>query len=60
MDLDKVDLVDNWKTLTSGDLLHGFIRSAGYLADNIYKVRIPLSMLPAIKSDKIPFKWTET
>ena len=38
MDPDKVDSVLNWKTPTNQDLLRRFIRSVGYLADNIYKV----------------------
>jgi hypothetical protein len=60
MDPDKVDSVVNWKTSTNRDLLHGFIGSAGYLADNIYKVRVPIGVLLAITGDNVPFKWTNT
>ena len=35
MDSDKVDTVKNWKTPTNHDLLHGFLGSVGYLADDV-------------------------
>ena len=38
MDPNKVDAVLNWKTPMNQDLLRGFIRPVGYLADDIYKV----------------------
>jgi hypothetical protein len=60
MDPDKVDSVANWKTLTNRDLLRGFIGLAGYLADDIYKVRVPMGVLSAITGDNVPFKWTNT
>ena len=60
MDPDKVDSVVNWKTPTNRDLLRGFIGSAGYLADDIYKVRVPLGVLSERTSDNARFKWTET
>ena len=60
MDPDKVDMVVNWKTPTNRDLLCGFIGSAGYLADDIYKEQVPLGVLSVITSDNVPFKWTET
>ena len=60
MDPDKVDTVVNWKTPTNRDLLRGFIGSAGYLADDIYKVWVLLGVLSAITSDNVSFKWTET
>jgi hypothetical protein len=58
MDPDKVDSVVNWKTPTNRDLLRGFIGSAGYLADNIYKVKVPMGVLSAITGDNVLFKWT--
>jgi hypothetical protein len=60
MDPDKVDSVVNWKTPMNRDLLCGFIGSAGYLADDISKVRVPMGVLSAITGDNIPFKWTNT
>ena len=50
----------NWKTPTNRNLLRGFIGSAGYLADDIYKVRVPMGVLSAITGDNVPFKWTNT
>ena len=38
MNLDKVDMVVNWKVSTNCNLLRGFIGLARYLADDIYKV----------------------
>ena len=38
MNLDKVDMVVNWKVPTNCNLLRGFIGLARYLADDIYKV----------------------
>jgi hypothetical protein len=58
MDPDKVDSVVNWKTPMNRDLLRGFIGLAGYLADDIYKVRVPMGVLSAITGDNVPFKWT--
>ena len=60
MDPNKVDSVLNWKTPTNQDLLRGFIGSVRYLADDIYKVRVPMGVLSAITGDSIPFKWDET
>ena len=42
MDPDKVDSVLSWKVPTNRDLLHGFIGSVGYLADDIPNVCIPM------------------
>lgn len=60
MDPDKVDQVINWKVPINHDLLRGFIGSVGYLADNIYQVRVPMGVLSAITGDTVPFRWTET
>ena len=60
MDSDKVDSVIKWKTPTNRDLLHGFLGSVGYLADNVPGVRIPMGILRAITGDAVPFKWTYT
>jgi hypothetical protein len=42
---------------TNWDLCRGFIGSVGYLADDIYKVRIPLGILSEVTGDAVPFKW---
>ena len=55
MDPDKVDMVINWKIPMNCDLLHGFIGSVGYLADNISNIRIPMSTLSALTEDTILF-----
>ena len=60
MDPDKVDQVLHWKTPTNRDLLHGFIGSIGYLADDIYKVHVPMGVLSAVTGDSVPFHWTQT
>lgn len=60
MDPEKVDCVLHWKVLTNHDLLCGFIRSTGYLADNIYKVQVPMGVLSAITGDTVPFRQTHT
>ena len=60
MDPDKVDQVMNWKAPTNRDLLRGFIGSVGYLADDIYRVHVPMGVLSAITRDTVPFRWTET
>ena len=57
MDPTKVDCVLNWKVPTNRDLLRGFIGSVGYLADDIYKVRVPLGVLSEVTGDAIPFRW---
>jgi len=60
MDLDKVDTVLNWKVPTNRDLCRGFIGAVGYLADDVYRVRIPLGVLSAVCGDSVPFRWTST
>ena len=60
MDPEKVDDVLVWKTPTNRDLLHGFIGSVGYLADDIPNIRLLLGVLSAITGDKVPFHWTHT
>jgi hypothetical protein len=57
MDPDKVDAVTKWKTPTNRDLLHGFLGSVGYLADDIGKVRILMGHLHELTSDSVPFRW---
>jgi len=59
MDPDKVDKVLNWKAPTNHDLCRGFIGAVGYLADDIYKVRIPMGVLSAVCRDMVPFRWAE-
>jgi hypothetical protein len=48
MDPDKVDIVVKWKVPTHTGLLRGFIRSVGYLANNVPGVRLPLGMQSAM------------
>lgn len=60
IDLDKVDQVLNWKVPMNRDLLCGFISSVGYLADDIYQVRVPMGVLSSITGDTVPFRWTAT
>ena len=57
---DKVDSVMSWKVPTNRDLLHGFIGSVSYLADDIPGIRILLGVLSAVTGDKVPFCWTYT
>jgi len=60
MDPDKVDSVVNWKVPTNRDLLRGFLRSVGYLADDVPGVRVPMGILTALTGDMVPFRWTYT
>jgi ribose/xylose/arabinose/galactoside ABC-type transport system permease subunit len=60
MDPDKVDIVVKWKVPTHTGLLRGFIRSVGYLANNVPGVRLPLGMQSAITGDAVPFHWGHT
>lgn len=60
MDPEKVDRILNWKVPTNRTLCKGFIGSVGYLADDIYKVRIPLGVLAEASAETRPFKWTFT
>ena len=60
MDPDKVDSVLKWKVPTNRNLLRGFIRSVGYLADDILNIRLPLGVLSSITGDKVPFRWGYT
>ena len=47
----------NWKTPTNRSLCKGFIGSVGYLADDIYKVRVPLGVLAEACAESKPFEW---
>jgi hypothetical protein len=60
MDPERVDRVLNCKVPMNRDLYRGFIGSVGYLADDIYKVRIPLGVLSEITGDAIPVRWDLT
>lgn len=60
MDQEKVDRILNWKVPTNRTLCKGFIGSVGYLADDIYKVHIPLGVLAEASAETRPFKWTFT
>ncbi|CAA7269982.1 unnamed protein product [Cyclocybe aegerita] len=59
MDPHKVDALSRWKTPTNRDLLRGFLGAAGYLADDIDHVRIPMGVLHSLTSDSVPFQWGE-
>ncbi|KAJ3556748.1 hypothetical protein NP233_g11909 [Leucocoprinus birnbaumii] len=60
MDSDKVDALCRWKVPTNRDLLRGFLGSAGYLADDIDSVRIPMGVLSELTGDTVPFRWEYT
>lgn len=60
MDPDKVDVLLKWKTPTNWDLLRGFLGSAGYLADDIDRVRLPMGILHGLTGDTVPFRWDFT
>lgn len=55
MDPDKVDVLIRWKTPTNQDLLRGFLGAAGYLADDIDRIRIPMGILHQLTGDTVPF-----
>lgn len=48
------------KVPTNHDLLQGFLGSAGYLADDIDRVRIPMGILSELTGDTVPFCWEYT
>lgn len=52
MDPDKVDALMKWKTPTNRDLLCGFLGAAGYLADDIDRVRVPMGIQRAFEDIK--------
>ena len=60
MDPDKVDTVVKWKTPMNCDLHRGFIKSVGYLADDVPGVQVPLGILSAITGDAVPFRLYRT
>ena len=60
MDPEKVDRILNWKVPTNRSLCKGFIGSVGYLADDIYKVRVPLGVLAEACAESKPFGWNFT
>ncbi|KAF7761655.1 hypothetical protein Agabi119p4_9647 [Agaricus bisporus var. burnettii] len=60
MDPDKVDSLVNWKAPTNRALLTGFLGVAGYLADNMDSVCVPMGHLHAIASPTAPFRWDAT
>ena len=60
MDPHKVDALIKWKVPTTRNLLRGFLGAAGYLADDIDRVRIPMGVLHALTSDAVPFRWDFT
>lgn len=60
MDPDKVNALVCWKTPTNQDLLCGFLGSAGFLADDIDRVRLPMGLLHKLTGDTVPFRWDYT
>ena len=60
MDPDKVDVLIHWKTPTNQDLLRGFLGAAGFLADDIDQVRVPMGVLHTLTGDTVPFRWEYT
>ena len=60
MDPSKVDKVVNWKIPTTKELLQGFLRSVGFLADDIAGVQVPMGVLHSLTGSTVPFRWTET
>ena len=60
MDPEKVDALVRWKAPTNRDLLRGFLGAAGYLADDIDQVRVPMGILHKLTGDTVPFRWEFT
>jgi hypothetical protein len=60
MDPEKVDDVRKWKTPTNKDLLRTFLGAAGYLANNVPGVRVPMGHLSKMVGDAVPFRWHAT
>jgi len=60
MDPEKVDRVVNWKVPTNRTLCRGFVGVVGYLADDIFKVRVPLGVLAEASAKLKPFQWGYT
>jgi len=60
MDPEKVDRVVNWKVPTNRTLCRGFVGAVGYLADDIFKVRVPLGVLAEASAESKPFQWGYT
>ncbi|KAJ3561610.1 hypothetical protein NP233_g10090 [Leucocoprinus birnbaumii] len=60
MDPHKVDALAKWKMPTNRDLLRGFLGLAGYLADNIDRVRVPMGILHELTGNTVPFRWEFT
>ena len=55
-----MDRILHSKPPTNRTLCHGFIGTVGYLADDIYKIRIPLGILSEASAETRPFKWDFT
>jgi len=60
MDPEKVDRVVNWKVPMNRTLCRGFIGAVGYLAEDIYKVRVPLGVLAEACAETRPYQWGYT
>jgi len=60
MDPEKVDRVVNWKVPMNRTLCRGFVGVVGYLADDIFKVRVPLGVLAEASAESKPFQWGYT
>jgi hypothetical protein len=60
MDPVKVDDITKWKTPTNRDLLRTFLGAAGYLANNVPGIRVPMGHLSKLIGDTVPFRWHGT
>jgi len=60
MDPDKVDALVKWKIPTNCELFCGFLGVAGFLADDINWIQVPMGVLHELTSDSVPFRWTYT
>ena len=60
MDPAKVDKILAWKTPMNRDALRSFLGAVGFLADDIYNVRVPMGTLTEITEDTVPFRWGPT
>ncbi len=60
MDPDKVDAILKWPMPMNKDLLLSFMRSLGWLADDIAKVCSPMGQLSALTGSTMPFRWMYT
>jgi len=60
MDPDKVNSIINWKTPVNCNALCSFLGAIGFLADDIYNVRVPMGVLSKITGNTVLFHWEFT